>query len=331
MVARTPKLILLLVLQVPFLQLAAGLGVPKRDSQYVMNQNGITWDSSCSDPNPQNVQETKRAAVQRAWVGALELISVTWTRFNTKTWPTVRQEKLSLAAQQRINQQDPGSVVVLDLHISPIQCWWLTIGLDRYVQLFALESSTAGTTQIRSILQNLASQLNSNPGTNGRIAGTPVTISCLDSFVYDEEEFCDTDWATTRSFPNEASSTINFCPLFFELPRFDKMKNRSPDEIRAEYHDEDYDGTDALTIMHEATHLWWIGPTNYGFDEEYGLVECAELAWNCGSPISDSPHVIMNADTYGWYGEYGYFVQKGVNNLWPPSQPQPVQLPLQNY
>ncbi|KAJ6105430.1 hypothetical protein N7512_008947 [Penicillium capsulatum] len=83
--------------------------------------------------------------------------------------------------------------------------------------------------------------------------------------------------------------------------------------------------------MHEVTHLWWIGPTNYGFDEEYGLILCAQMAWNCGNVIADNNAVVMNADTYGWYGEYGYFVEKGVQDLWPPSHPKPVQLPIQNY
>lgn len=83
--------------------------------------------------------------------------------------------------------------------------------------------------------------------------------------------------------------------------------------------------------MHEATHLWWIGPTNYGFEEDYGLLTCADEAWNCGNPIPGDPQVVMNADTFAWYGEYGYFVQKGVQDLWPPRHPQPAKLPVHNY
>ena len=83
--------------------------------------------------------------------------------------------------------------------------------------------------------------------------------------------------------------------------------------------------------MHEATHLWWVGPTNerIELEEEYGLVECADLAWSCTIP--DNDHVLLNADTYAWYGEYGYFVYRGVTNLWPPSHSYPVVLPVQNY
>ncbi|KAJ5578385.1 Metalloproteases (zincins) catalytic [Penicillium hispanicum] len=333
--AAPAKFILLLLWQVLGLQFVTGLSIPKRDGQYSMNQNGITWDASCDKPNPQNGQETRRMAVQRAWVGALELIDTAWTRFNTVTWPTVKEVKLNSIAQQHINQHDPGSVVFLlfclSSHLTLVtnhQAW-----MDSYVQFFALDSSADGTMQIQRILRNLATKLNSDPGTSGRESNTQVVISCKDSFMYDGVEHCEEDWAATRSEINEPSSTINFCPSFFGLPRFDQLKSGSQDAVRAEYHSDQYTGTDALTVKHEVTHFWWIGPTNEDLvvEETYGLVECAELAWNCGQPIPDNPNVIWNAETYAWYGEYGYFVDKGVQNLWPPSRPQPVVLPLRNY
>lgn len=77
-----------------------------------MHQRGITWDASCNDPNPKNKDETKHVAVQRAWVSGLELINVTWTRFDTVTWPTITKERLSLDEQLKINEQDSGSVLV---------------------------------------------------------------------------------------------------------------------------------------------------------------------------------------------------------------------------
>lgn len=117
------NLTLLLLLQASLLDFVTGLGLHKRDGQYFMNQDGITWDASCNDPNPKNEQETKRTAVQRAWVGGLELIDVTWTRFNTVTWPTIQKEELSLEEQLHINQQDPGSVIAHGLSPSLPQYW----------------------------------------------------------------------------------------------------------------------------------------------------------------------------------------------------------------
>lgn len=92
-------------------------------------------------------------------------------------------------------------------------------------------------------MKNLAGLLKPIAETDGHI-DTPLTISCLNSFVHDDEDFCVEELATTRSFPNEATSTINFCAEFFELPRFDEFKRKSPDEIRVQYHDDEYHGTD---------------------------------------------------------------------------------------
>ena len=91
-----------------------------------MNQNGITWDASCNDANPQNTQETRRAAVERAWAGALELVSTTWTRFDTETWPTVKEGHLNSVAQQHVNAIDPGYVIPLQASIHFMQLIKLT-------------------------------------------------------------------------------------------------------------------------------------------------------------------------------------------------------------
>ena len=75
-----------------------------------MNLNGIIWDSSCDEKNPQNPAETKKTAVMRAWAGALELIDVAWTRFHTQTRPIIRNEALTTEQQAEINRIDPAQV-----------------------------------------------------------------------------------------------------------------------------------------------------------------------------------------------------------------------------
>lgn len=89
----------------------------------------------------------------------------------------------------------------------------------------------------------------------------------------------------------------------------------------------------AATINHELTHVWWIGPTNEEsisnlneIPEEYGMMECAELAWNCGSPIANNHLVVLNADTYAHYLEYAFFTQS-LGDMWPEDK-KPVKLPV---
>lgn len=111
MEARTSRVILLLLLQAVLLQSVQALSVHERRSQYVMNQNAITWHESCNAINPQNNQETRRAAVERAWEGALELISSARTRFETVTWPRINKGELDSNAQNYINIHDPAYVL----------------------------------------------------------------------------------------------------------------------------------------------------------------------------------------------------------------------------
>lgn len=66
---------------------------------YVMNQNGVTWDMSCAG--------AKQQAIIKAWEGALELGDSSWNRFNTYTRPLVEQGPLKPDAQQYINKKDP--------------------------------------------------------------------------------------------------------------------------------------------------------------------------------------------------------------------------------
>ena len=104
------KMIHLLALYILFLSFTTGLRIPKRNGPYTMNQNGVTWDASCDLQNPQNTGETRRIAVERAWVGALELIDTAWTRFDGVTYPIIKLQELSVAQQREVDRKDPAYV-----------------------------------------------------------------------------------------------------------------------------------------------------------------------------------------------------------------------------
>lgn len=74
---------------------------------YSMNENGIIWHHTCSEKNPANHAETKKAAISRAWSGALELSDSASTRFTTKTYPKVSTGPLNANQQDNIDQVDP--------------------------------------------------------------------------------------------------------------------------------------------------------------------------------------------------------------------------------
>ena len=111
MAARIPQVLLLLLIQAVFLQSVEGLATPKRDGQYTMNMNGITWNATCNAPSPGNNLETRRQAVERAWSGALELIDSAWTRFHAETLPKLGNEDLDEDTKHDINAHDPASVL----------------------------------------------------------------------------------------------------------------------------------------------------------------------------------------------------------------------------
>ncbi|KAJ5893223.1 SGNH hydrolase [Penicillium taxi] len=282
MTAQNSKIVTYLLTVFVLLHAVHGSVIDRR-TQYTLNKNAITWNKNCDAANPKNKQETKRAAVERAWVGALELSSTAWNRFNTVTWPRIKQTQLTEDAQQYIYLHDPG------------------------------------------------------PGKNGRPKDAELEISCADT--WEEEDGSDAcmnsagtgSVAWTDSDSDEETSTINFCPSFWAQPRFDKLKSESAAKIQSRYQDMDYMGTDALVVIHELTHLWWIGPTNAEVDEVYGFVQGTELAWNCGMPEPNNEEVVENADTYAFYAEYGYWRAKGIDNLWPKSTGDPVYIPVENY
>lgn len=88
----------------------------------------------------------------------------------------------------------------------------------------------------------------------------------------------------------------------------------------------------AGVLLHEMSHVWWLGATNapsfqnnqwtVPVPEEYGYVNCADLAWN---NQHDTKLFVKNADTYMWYAEYGYWLTH-YRDTWP-EMDKPAKLP----
>lgn len=88
----------------------------------------------------------------------------------------------------------------------------------------------------------------------------------------------------------------------------------------------------AQTVVHELTHLKWLGETNtyngQPTQEIYGLDDCSEAAWRDPKPIADNEIINLNADTFAWYAELGFWIDKGLPDLWPSWADNPVDLPV---
>ncbi|KAJ5183121.1 hypothetical protein N7492_000737 [Penicillium capsulatum] len=299
MLAQFRSVVLLIVLPAILLPAVRGLGIPKRDdSQFVMNPNAVHWDKSCDElstkyPRP----ETKKQVVEQAWSGALRLIDSAWNRFDKKTYPILKRgefKALDADTQDRVNDIDPAT------------------GLRK-----------SG----RSCL--LATRTNVDPNTNGR-PDTKIEISCPATLVIDDQDLCANTVART------IGSRLHFCPQFFKQPRFSdflaQLKKENPSWIERWYNSEDYFGTDAQAIVHELSHIPWLGAANFIEgelqEEVYGLVEANAAAWNDGAPIANNKRVNINGDTYGWYAEFGY-CQEQIPNLWPSWEEKKVVLPIE--
>ena len=113
---------------------------------------------------------------------------------------------------------------------------------DRYVQLFALESSRHGVNEIERTLKGLT-KVNSDPGENDRPQDSNIHIQCPENFVWQGVEQC-VNSATTISGRGTDPSIMVFCPHFFELSRFSNLKDASHEVIQENYQGEGYEGTD---------------------------------------------------------------------------------------
>lgn len=135
--ALAAPVILLILLQVVWLQSAQALNIPQRRDRYTMNPNVATWHRSCDEPNPSNPHETKQKAVERAWSGALELIDSAWHRFDRQTYPKVSRVFLSEGTEREISDHsDPGYVLGVSAPLIPFSRLWygsVTDGSDELV------------------------------------------------------------------------------------------------------------------------------------------------------------------------------------------------------
>ncbi|KAJ5171742.1 hypothetical protein N7492_004335 [Penicillium capsulatum] len=175
--------------------------------------------------------------------------------------------------------------------------------------MFALDWSPEGVEKITHVLSNFKQMANADPGTNGRRveAQSKLAISCPQKGEKDCDE--EDDIAVTINQQNDGQPVV-------DGQNGDELQHK----VRTLFLDDQYAGTDANQVFHEMTHLWWIGPTNWDVarglaqEEEYGFMECADLAANGGCVRFDNPDVVWNADHYSWYAEYGYWVEKGFDS-----------------
>lgn len=92
---------------------------------------------------------------------------------------------------------------------------------------------------------------NAKPGENDR-DDTELKIGCADKWMdADGQDSCRNGYGTgsaaaTESHSDDSTSTINFCPRFFTLPRFDQLKSKDAAAIQKLYHSEKYLGTDGM-------------------------------------------------------------------------------------
>ena len=97
-------------------------------------------------------------------------------------------------------------------------------------------------------------------------------------------------------------------------------------------------------MLHEWTHIQWVGPTNAQLEktewkatppEVYGWMKCALLARD--TPIRDdqgnlNTAFFQNADSFAWYAEIGYWIEKfggSLSDYWPSTGPLEPPVPIQ--
>ncbi|KAF2649546.1 hypothetical protein K491DRAFT_721587 [Lophiostoma macrostomum CBS 122681] len=117
-----------------------------------------------------------------------------------------------------------------------------------------------------------------------------------------------------------AKHTITFCDKFYDLPRFQTRKlwlqgGQGSYQQRLSNGETEpggpitelirtYVGSDALSVLHEFTHITWMGNTNDKLEEIYVWYQCANWATNA-VPFGDDTYA-QNADSYAWYAECKY-------------------------
>lgn len=122
------------------------------------------------------------------------------------------------------------------------------VPVDRYALFFAFDSSEAGRTKISNIISNLKSGANADLGTGPRPgeAKGHIHIGCQDTVESDGEDACERGPVFTESAEDSPSSHVNFCPDFWEKPRFDQLKTANSDDVYSWFYDPGFKGTDGM-------------------------------------------------------------------------------------
>ncbi|KAJ5766038.1 uncharacterized protein N7511_003654 [Penicillium nucicola] len=301
----------------------AGVMVPRDSPTYTMNPLIAQWDSSCGLSNPANHAETRQDAVVRAWVGALELAADAWDR-----WSDVKPFLKELAPESH-----PNAGIELKANQADAA----------YTQFFAMSFEKETINKVEDVLKKMNTLTNVMPGKGGR-PDIEMYISCNDESVGNMK--CDKDLVFEVDLPDKKGSLLNFCTGFWEEPRFDVWKkaalnakhsgNGGPGDVtqkdweRVRNIERWNAGTEAGTLFKQLTHIDWIGNTN-PYDKD-GKANPTEIQgwWNNAQHATNTVHgkttmkeVYLNAESYSWYAQYGYFLRR----LTPRSNPWPLAGP----
>lgn len=327
---------------------------------YVMNPEAVEFHDSCLAKNPKNDAETKQDFIQRAWASALEMAAAAQTRF-TDTRSKVGDHgdaPMSLLLMRMIlDASDPGYVQFfkLDYTASTVlygrQIW---SGITGSINKKPGDGPRPANNQINIIcgpVEKLEPSWEDSCKYNPQgkvIAGTRSSKDQNSNTLY----ICDTFFERDRFDLLKAATEPGAAPdqngvtavVFNKVRQLEGQqgtdgKSRSlpslpfPLPLSSPLSFPSISTTltpsPAQTLLHEWTHLWWIGPTNSIVNanvaqpvqnppEVYGWYECASLA--ARSDYADKGFV-ENADSYAWYAEYGYLKDRLGADHWPSQGP----------
>ncbi|KAF2686410.1 hypothetical protein K458DRAFT_402871 [Lentithecium fluviatile CBS 122367] len=277
----------------------------------------VLWDNSCLQPvpnPPSGTAPTKSKVILGALNGALELIADAKDRME-QTYQTLSVEDGPTTVQKlQVDQNDPA-----------------------YVQYFKNDYGKDRLDRIRETFNRMSAVTN-QLGQGLRPAGRDGQIA----FTCNNNECKEKGTAFTQESDLRATSTIiNICDLFFEFETFEDRKmwlkmtqeewskrafeGKVPEGKMRSLSKMEFGGRGtnaskfrlqtAKVLVHELSHVVWIGNTN-PFNKQigglkppevYGWFKAAEYAAN--QPNYNDDTYTRNADSYAWYAEYGWWVR----------------------
>ena len=206
---------------------------------------------------------------------------------------------------------------------------------------------------IKDVLHSMRYEMNADKDKHN------LVISCYaPSDQAEAKDGCTGDVAYTVNLQDK--SYINFCPMFFQLPRFADWKKaataQSPNEkgVGAEKFQAVRDittfdmGSDGMSlfvlcyfqpfvvltsfsaaaVFREASHLSLLGRTT----RSDVLISNSwwQTADNSAKAVGDNAYnqLAETADNYGWYAEYGYFSRLAGVDIWPDQGPATITKPV---